>query len=98
MNTRERAIRVRTKISYRSDRMRLIVFRSNKAIYAQVIGVAGKVMAEAHGKDAKIVGSDVAKKALANKVTAVVFDRSGYRYHGRIRALAEAAREAGLKF
>jgi len=75
-----------------------MVFRSNKVVYAQIIGPAGKVLAEAHHKDAKIAGSDVAKKALANKVTEVVFDRSGYKYHGRIKRLADAAREAGLKF
>lgn len=98
MNTRTRAIRIRHKIATRSDRPRLLVFRSNKLIYGQIIGPLGKVLAEAHAKDAKIVGTQIAQKAQAAQVSEVVFDRSGYKYHGRVKILAEAARAGGLKF
>lgn len=96
------------------DRPRLSVFRSSKHIYAQVIDDReGRTVAAASTLDksvrdtlgkgtdraaARSVGEMVAQRALAAGVTEVVFDRGGYRYHGRIRALAEAARESGLKF
>jgi large subunit ribosomal protein L18 len=92
----------------------LCVFRSLSHIYAQVIDdVAGNTLASAStvveelraktdGKNkidqAKLVGSLVAREALGKGITQVVFDRGGYRYHGRVKALADAAREAGLKF
>ncbi len=102
--------RVRGKISGTAERPRLTVFRSNKQIYAQVIDdVAGHTLAsasslklEAEGKTkqevAALVGAEVAKAALAAGVENVIFDRNGYLYHGRVKQLAEAAREAGLKF
>jgi large subunit ribosomal protein L18 len=109
-----RHLRVRRKISGTAERPRLCVFRSNKHIYAQVIDdVAGKTLAAAstveadiknavkHGGDkeaAKAVGEAVAKKALDAGIENVVFDRGGYIYTGRVKELAEAAREAGLKF
>ena len=105
-----RHARVRAKISGTPECPRLCVYRSNKNIEAQLIDdvnrctlAASSSMAlrlangsniEAAGK----VGEDLAKKALANGLKKVVFDRSGYVYHGRIKALAEAAREAGLEF
>ncbi|WP_295362370.1 50S ribosomal protein L18 [uncultured Pseudoramibacter sp.] len=109
-----RHLRVRRKISGTAERPRLCVFRSNKHIYAQVIDdVEGKTLvatstveadiknAVEHGGDknaAKAVGEAVAKKALDAGITNVVFDRGGYIYTGRVKELAEAAREAGLKF
>lgn len=102
---------IRNKVSGTAQRPRLSVFRSNKFIYAQLIddvnGVTlassssaqvdgdsteNKVNASAH------VGRDIAAKALASGITEVVFDRGGYLYHGRVKSLAEGAREAGLKF
>ena len=82
---------------------RLCVFRSNQYIYAQIINdEAGKVLISAKGglniKEAKKVGESIAKKAVDKKIDKAVFDRSGYKYHGRIKALAEGAREGGLKF
>lgn len=91
--------KIRAKISGTSKRPRLSVFKSNTAIYAQLVDdVSGKTLASAKGKDPKAVGAEVAKAAQAKKVSAVVFDRGGYIYTGKIRALAEAARAAGLKF
>lgn len=88
---------------------RLSVFRSSKAIYAQIIDDgSGKTLvfasslelgAKAKKTDAsKEVGKTLATKALAKKISQVVFDRGGYKYHGRVKALAEGAREGGLKF
>jgi large subunit ribosomal protein L18 len=109
-----RKLRIRRKISGTSERPRLSVFRSAKHIYAQVIDdAAGKTIAQLStlSKDvkpqaddakksdaAKLVGQAVAKALLAKGIDKVVFDRNGYLYHGRIKALADAAREAGLKF
>lgn len=91
--------KIRTKVSGTSERPRLSVFKSNTAIYAQVIDdTTGVTLASATGKDAKAVGTDVAKAAQAKKVSLVVFDRGGFIYTGKVRALAEAAREAGLQF
>ena len=105
-----RHARVRAKISGTAEAPRLCVYRSNKNIEAQSIDdvkgatlVASSSMALKleNGSNidaAKLVGEDIAKKALAKKIKKVVFDRSGYIYHGRVKALAEAAREAGLEF
>jgi large subunit ribosomal protein L18 len=105
-----RHARVRSKISGTPECPRLCVYRSNKNIEAQLIDDVNKVTLVAsssmslkleNGSNidaAKAVGSDIAKKAQAKKITKVVFDRSGYIYHGRVKALAEAAREAGLEF
>ena len=102
--------RVRGKIIGTSERPRISVFRSNKAIYAQVIDDgAGVTMAaarsaevDAAGKDkaavARLVGGLLAQRAEARGITVTVFDRSGYLYHGRVKALAEGAREGGLVF
>ena len=102
--------RVRTKISGTPARPRLNVFRSNAHIHAQIIDdVNGKTLIAASSVEmklanggnveaAKAVGAEVAKRALEANITEVVFDRGGYVYHGRVQALADAAREAGLKF
>ena len=101
--------RVRKHISGTTERPRLSVFRSNRQIYAQVIDdTTGKTLAASsslkiaekapQGEIAKQVGSDVAKKAMDAGVKTVVFDRNGYLYHGRVKELADAAREAGLVF
>ena len=105
-----RHARVRSKISGTPECPRLCVYRSNKNIEAQIIDdvnhatlAASSSMALrlANGSNvdaAKLVGEDIAKKALAKGLKKIVFDRSGYIYHGRVKALAEAAREAGLEF
>jgi len=104
--------RVRAKISGTNTIPRLNVFRSNKNISVQVIDdVAGVTLASASSQDkdlnianggnteaAKIVGKAIAEKCLAANIETVKFDRGGYIYHGRVKAVAEAAREAGLKF
>lgn len=107
----KRHARVRGKISGTAERPRLNIFRSNKNIYAQVIDdVAGVTLASASTIDkelkatgskveqAKQVGALVADRAKKKKINEVVFDRGGYLYHGRVQALAEAARENGLEF
>ena len=105
-----RHARVRAKVSGTSEAPRLCVYRSNKNIEAQIIDdtkgmtlVASSSMALKLENGSNIeaaaqVGKDIAEKALAKKIKKVVFDRSGYIYHGRVKALAEAAREAGLDF
>jgi large subunit ribosomal protein L18 len=110
----KRHLRVRKKINGTAARPRLSVFRSAKHMYAQLIDdVAGVTLASASTKDKELteaignggnveaaakVGELIAKRAQAKGVTEVVFDRGGYLYHGRISALATAAREAGLNF
>jgi large subunit ribosomal protein L18 len=103
---------IRKKIRGTAERPRLSVFRSNKFIYAQVVNDdLGITLAAASGKDndvagqktskteqSKLVGKAVAQKALDAGITEVVFDRGGYLYHGRVKSLAEGAREGGLKF
>jgi large subunit ribosomal protein L18 len=109
---RRRHRRVRRKVSGTPERPRLSVFRSNRHIVAQVIDdVAGRTLAAASTVEpelrssptgnveaARVVGRLVAERARAQGVRGVVFDRGGARYHGRVAALAEAAREAGLEF
>lgn len=100
--------RIRGKISGTASRPRLSVFRSNKQIYAQLIDdLAGKTLAAASSKGieegtkseiAAKVGKAIAEKALAAGISEVVFDRNGYLFHGRVKSLADAAREGGLKF
>ena len=93
--------KVRAKIKGTSKSPRLCVFRSNKYIYAQLIDdEIGKTLASAKSelKKADKVGKDIAKKAGDLKIEKVVFDRGGYKYHGKVKAIAEAAREGGLKF
>ena len=107
-----RHLRVRQKVAGTGERPRLVVFRSLKHIYAQLVnddlgvtllavGDSGKeIQVEGAGKVArgKAVGKLLAEKAKAAGVTRVVFDRAGYRYHGRVQAVADGAREAGLEF
>lgn len=100
--------RIRKKVNGTAERPRLTVFRSNKQIYAQVINdVTGNTLASASSlglekmakcEQAKKVGEMIAEKAKAAGVEAVVFDRNGYLYHGRVQELADAARNGGLKF
>ena len=91
--------KIRAKISGTSKRPRLSVFKSNTAIYAQLIDDdSGKTLGSAKGAKATKVGTDIASVAGKAGISAVVFDRGGYIYTGKVRALAEAAREAGLKF
>jgi large subunit ribosomal protein L18 len=106
--------RVRQRVQGTPERPRLSVYRSIAQIYAQVIDDrAGRTLVSASSLDkdtraqtkgganiaaAKVVGKAVAERAKAAGVTQVVFDRGGYKYHGRVKALADAAREAGLKF
>ena len=106
--------RIRNKISGTPERPRLSVFRSTKHIYAQIIddvngvtlvaastmekSIADAVKEMTKSEQAKYVGAELGRRALDKGVTAVVFDRSGYLYMGRLEALAEGAREAGLQF
>ena len=100
---------IRNKISGTAERPRLTVFRSNKAIYAQLVddttGVTLAAASSVKFDDAKAnteaagkVGTSIAEQALAKGISQVVFDRNGYLYHGKVKSLAEGAREAGLKF
>ena len=111
MERKRRHARVRTKISGTPECPRLCVFRSNTNVYAQVIDdVNGVTIVSASTLDkevktkkankeaAKEVGTLVAKRALAKNIKSVVYDRGGYIYHGVVKELAEAAREAGLEF
>ena len=108
----KRHYRIRNKVNGTAQQPRLAVFRSNKHIYAQIIDdTKGITLCSASSRDteagvkngsnveaASKVGALIAKRALDLKIEAVVFDRGGYLYHGRVKALAEAARAAGLKF
>ena len=110
----KRHARVRTKLVGTSSRPRLCVFRSLNHIYAQVtddshghtltsastldLEIKGELNGKAKTAQAEIVGTVVAKRALSLGINQVVFDRGGYQYHGRVKALAESARQAGLKF
>ena len=105
-----RHARVRQKVKGTADMPRLVVFRSNKNIEAQIIDdIKGVTLVSSSSTSlkltnggnveaAKVVGLDLAKKAVAKKIDKVVFDRGGYEYHGRVAALADAAREGGLHF
>ena len=99
-DTRDRRRKkIRAKISGTADRPRLSIFKSNKAIYAQLIDDDRAVtLASVNGTNSSKVGQEIAKKAVAKKITKVVFDRGGYIYTGKVSALADAARKAGLKF
>ena len=100
--------RIRNKISGTTERPRMSVFRSNKQIYVQIINdVTGTTLASASSlgmeampkkERAAKVGELIAKKALEAGITTVVFDRNGYLYHGRVKEVADAARNGGLKF
>ncbi len=111
---KKRQARVRKKVTGSVERPRLCVFRSSKHIYVQIIeDVNGKTLAAAstavkgaadsvkysgNVEAAKLVGKQIAEKALAQDIKQVVFDRNGFLYHGRVKALADEAREAGLTF
>ncbi len=112
---RERRRRhIRKKVSGTQERLRLVVYRSNKAIYGQIVNdLKGETLAaastlslsikkdiekaESKVEQAKIAGNLLAKVAKEKKIDKVVFDRAGYRYHGRVKAFAEGAREGGLE-
>ena len=107
-----RHMRVRKKVSGSKSRPRLAVFRSSKHIYAQIIDdtaantiasassldADGKSEGETKSESAKIIGSLIANKAISKGINSVVFDRGGFKYHGRVKSLADAARKGGLKF
>jgi large subunit ribosomal protein L18 len=106
--------RIREKISGRAERPRLCIYRSLKYIYAQIVDdslgktlvaasttekdVRGKLKQAGNIEASKLVGKTIAERAKAKGIKAVVFDRGGYLYHGRVKAVAEAARESGLEF
>lgn len=110
----KRHMRARVKINGTSERPRLNVYRSEKHIYAQIINdetgktlaaassidkeLKGKISCGSNKEAAKAVGESIARKALDAGISKVVFDRGGYIYHGRLKELAEAARQAGLEF
>jgi large subunit ribosomal protein L18 len=108
---KKRKMRIRKKINGTAERPRLVVFRSSKHIYAQIIDdLAGATLASAstlslegdnirlNVENAKLVGKKVAEEAIKKSITSVVFDRNGFVYHGRIKAVADGAREGGLNF
>ena len=107
---KKRHARVRSKITGTAERPRLNVFRSNKHLYAQLIDdTAGVTLVSASTMEkdfdgtgnlesATAIGETIAKRASENNIKCVVFDRGGYLYHGRVKAIAEAARENGLEF
>ncbi len=110
---RRRKVRIRKKVSGTAQRPRLVVFRSNMHVYVQLVndeqGVTiassstlalgkGGAAVKPNRENAAKVGKDIAAKALEKSIDKVVFDRNGYIYHGRIKALADGAREGGLKF
>ena len=106
--------RIRKVVNGTPERPRMVVFRSNKQIYAQVVDdLNGVTLTSASSLDkalveqckgksgieaAKIVGTEIAKRAIEKGITTISFDRGGYLYHGRVKSLADAAREGGLKF
>lgn len=109
----KRSTRIRAKIATLRDKPRLCVFRSSRFIYAQIINdTSGKTLVSASERElkektgtkltktakAKLTGQLLGQKALKAKIGKVVFDRNGYKYHGRVKALAEGAREGGLRF
>jgi large subunit ribosomal protein L18 len=110
----KRQVRVRRKVRGSQERPRLCVFRSARHIYAQIIedvtgttlvavstvskGVGSDLKGSGNVEAAKLIGKQIAERALAKNITQVVFDRNGFLYHGRVKALADAAREAGLSF
>jgi large subunit ribosomal protein L18 len=108
----KRKLRIRSRVEGTPEKPRLSVFRSNKHLYVQLIDdtKGATLVAASTGEEdlkdktgatiegAKSLGNLVAKRALAKNISQIVFDRSGYLYHGRIKALADAAREGGLKF
>ncbi|MGL4538907.1 MAG: 50S ribosomal protein L18 [Cetobacterium sp.] len=111
---RRKHLSIRSKISGTAERPRLSIYRSNNNIFAQLVDdvngvtlvsastidkeIKGNVKNGGNIESAKLVGKAIAERAVAKEISVIVFDRSGYKYTGRVAALAEAAREAGLKF
>lgn len=111
---RRKHLSIRSKISGTAERPRLSIYRSNNNIFAQLVDdvngvtlvsastidkeIKGNVKDGGNIESAKLVGKAIAERAVAKEISVIVFDRSGYKYTGRVAALAEAAREAGLKF
>jgi large subunit ribosomal protein L18 len=108
LNRIKKKLRVRKKVSGSTERPRLSVYRSARNIFAQIIDdTTGKTLVSvsslklddsANRETATKLGQEIAQKALKSNISQVVFDRNGYIYHGRVKAFADAAREAGLKF
>lgn len=108
VNRLKKKMRIRNKVEGSTDRPRLSIFRSNRNFIAQLIDdTTGKTLLavstlkgekSANKESAVTLGKEIAEKAKKNNITEVVFDRNGYLYHGRVKAFADAAREAGLKF
>lgn len=101
--THKRKLRTRSKIFGTKAVPRLSVFRSKRFVYAQLIDdESGSTLASASSprkpKGSEVVGAEIAKKAKKQSITNVIFDRGSYKYHGRVKAVAQAARAAGLKF
>ena len=109
----KRKVRIRKKINGTADRPRLVVYRSNMHLYAQIVDDAkgatlvsastlvirkGAAGAHCNKEGATLVGNEIARLAKEQNISKVVFDRNGYLYHGRVKAVAEGAREAGLEF
>ncbi|TVP86642.1 MAG: 50S ribosomal protein L18 [Acholeplasmataceae bacterium] len=105
----KRHLRIRKIVKGTAERPRLSIYRSNKAIYVQLVDDQKQTtlfsarsqeagLKHSNIESAKAVGKMIAEKAIAGGIKHIVFDRSGYLYHGRVKALAEAAREAGLQF
>ncbi len=108
-NLKQRKARIRSRVSGTSDKPRLTLTISNIHISAQIIddsssntvasaSTVGKKTTGSLSEKAKLIGTEIAKSAKAKKVSEVVFDRNGKKYHGRVKAFADAAREGGLKF
>ena len=111
---RRRHARVRKRVFGTADKPRLNVFRSGRHVYAQIVddevghtlvaastveqGIREQVQGLRKGEQARLVGKALAERALEGGITCLVFDRGGYQYHGRVKALADAAREGGLEF
>jgi len=94
-----RRARVGAKLFGMKERPRFSVFRSNRYIYAQLIDDdGGRTLAFSSGADAEVVGKEIANQAKKKKIERVIFDRGSYKFHGKVKAVAEAARRAGLKF
>lgn len=101
-------IRIKNKTKLRPDIMKLVIFRSNLFTYAQLVDIDGKVLVSSSDikidskskkiEKAELVGKDVAEKAKKLGIKKIVFDRNGYKYHGRVAAIAKGARSAGLIF
>ena len=99
---KHRKLRIRAKVNGTADRPRLAVYRSNAALYAQVINddtgttLFSETIKGATIANAKVLGATIASHLKKNKISTVVFDRSGYRYHGVVKSLAESVREGGI--